>query len=369
MPRKASANPATPSPSGANLDTIARELGVAVSTVSRALRNHPGIHPTTRLRIQTEAARLGYAVRSRSDERNSNGAKPAVRHLLTLAQSNNNTSQQGYLAGISRAAQAHDIGVFSHHCHASEAERLLDSDRQPAALRLPDLVGVIFIHRWPDDIVARIAATRPAISIIHRYPGLPVDTVGTDDEGGLRLVVSHLRERGHRHIGFFGYQPSFSWSRSRFASFVGAVSEAGLPHEPEDVLSVTVENASNYLPPDLTASLPQIRARMAKGVTAWVCSSYVLAQALIRLLQTQGCKIPDEVAVTGCHGGLRVVQPGSLHPTSIETDDEALGAAVVHLLDQRALRAVPSGVTLLLPSYLVQGESTPEKPSPAKQQA
>jgi hypothetical protein len=42
----------------------------------------------------------------------------------------------------------------------------------------------------------------------------------------------------------------------------------------------------------------------------------------------------------------------------VETDDEALGAAAVHLLTQRALRAVPAPAVLLLPGYIVQGDST-----------
>jgi LacI family transcriptional regulator len=345
--------------SSANLESIARELGVAVSTVSRALRNHPGIHPATRLKIQTEAARLGYAVKRRAEDNLADGASGAVRHLLTLAQSVNHASQQGYLAGISRAAQAHDIGVFSHHCAAADAASVLEAGRQPAALRVPDLAGVIFIHRWPEDVVARIAATRPVVSIIHRYPGLPVDTVGTDDEAGLRLLVAHLRGAGHERIGFFGYEQSFSWARSRFASYVGALGEAGLAYDPANVLPVPAEAAQGYTPPDLRPSLPAIRARIRAGVRGWVASSYVLAQALVTLLRDSGYSVPGDVAVAGYHGGTRVAQPGVLHPTSVETDDEALGAAAVHLLSHRILRAIPAPSHLLLPGRLVQGESTP----------
>ncbi|MCX6937548.1 MAG: hypothetical protein NTU80_06560 [Verrucomicrobia bacterium] len=61
---------------------------------------------------------------------------------------------------------------------------------------MPDLAGLIFIHRWPDAVVAQLVKNHPAISLIHRYPGLPVDTVGLDDEANLHLLVAHLRERG-----------------------------------------------------------------------------------------------------------------------------------------------------------------------------
>lgn len=357
MPRRSQMDLQPDSP-GVNLDAIARQLGVAVSTVSRALRNHPGIHPSTRLRIQTEAARLGYAVKRRAEERAEMGAPKAVRHLLTLAQSLNNTSQQGYLAGISRAAQTHDIGVFSHHCSAADAATLMEPSHQPAALRVADLSGIILIHRWPHEVVASIAVNHPVVSIIHRYPGLPVDTVCMDDEANLGILVDHFRARGHERIGFFGYERSLSWSRSRFGAYVGAMAEAGLTYDPANVVGVNAEEAQAFLPPDLSALLPPLRTRIRAGVRAWICSSYVLAQGLKLTLATGGFDVPGEVELTGYHGGARVGLKGIIHLTTVETEDEALGAAAVHLLSHRALRSVPAPAVLQLPGQLVQGEST-----------
>lgn len=361
MPRRSSAtNSSAPAPTlaGANLETIARELGVAVSTVSRALRNHPGIHPTTRLKIQTEAARLGYAVKRRDEVHTAGRPDAVVRHLLTLAQSISHASQQGYLAGISRAAQAHNIGVFSHHCSAADAASLLEPGFRPAALRVPDLAGIILIHRWPESVVARIVADRPVVSIVHRYPGLPVDMVGTDDESGLRALVAHFRERGHTRVGFFGYEPGLSWARSRFSAFVGASIEAGMAYDPANVLTVSSEAALAYLPPDLRDQLPAIRARIRAGVRSWICSSYVLAQGLSVLLREAGYSVPGEVEVAGLHGGARHAQPGIPHPTTFETDDEALGASAVHLLNHRVLSAVAAPAVLLLPGRVIQGDTT-----------
>ncbi len=357
MPRRSQPEPQV-QPTNINLENIASALGVAISTVSRALNKHPGIHPATRLRIQTEAARLGYAVKRRGESQDTANAGTKVRHLLTLAQTINHASQQGYLTGISRASQACDVGVFSHHCTAEDAPYLLDVARQPSALKMPDLTGVIFIHRWPEAVVARISRTLPCVSIIHRYPGLPVDMVGIDDESNVAALVAHLRARGHERIGFFGYESSFSWSRSRFAAYVSALAAAGLEYNPANVIPVSSEAASAYLPPDLQSLLAPVRARLKAKVTAWISSSFVLAQGLCLTLRAAGHDVPGEISVTGCHGAARVRQVGVPHPTTVETDDEALGAAAVHLLTQRALRAVPAPAVLLLPGSIIQGDST-----------
>ncbi len=301
---------------------------------------------------------MGYAVKRRTDERLGAAEETPVRHVLTLAQSINNASQQGYLSGISRAAQAHDIGVFSHHCSAEDAAGLLQPGRQPAALRMPGLSGIILIHRWPHEVVASLSADRPVVSIIHRYPGLPVDTVEMDDESNLRMLIEHHRERGHERIGFLGYERSFSWSRSRFAAYVGAMAGADLGYDPVNVIGVSAEEALSFGPPDLSSHLPALRARMRAGVRAWICPSYVLAQGLGQTLRVAGLNVPCDVSITGYHGGTRVPLPGLPHPTTAETNDDILGAAAVHLLSHRALRSVPAPAVLQLPGHLVQGDTT-----------
>ena len=50
---------------------IAREAGVTVGTVSRALNNYPDVSPTTRERIVETAQRLGYRPDRKSTRLNS----------------------------------------------------------------------------------------------------------------------------------------------------------------------------------------------------------------------------------------------------------------------------------------------------------
>jgi DNA-binding LacI/PurR family transcriptional regulator len=174
----------------------------------------------------------------------------------------------------------------------------------------------------------------------------------------MRLLVDHLRANGHQRIGFFGFEPSFSWARTRLGTFLGTIMSSGLPHDSADIIAASKEAAHSYSPADLRDHLPKIRARIKAGVKGWVCSSYVLAQALCGLLRGAGYRVPGDISVTGIHGGERIQQPGIPHPTTVEADDQALGAAAVHLLNFRKLRSVPAPSVLLLPVRLIQGDST-----------
>src|ERR1700679_332735 len=87
------------------LDDIARKSGVAISTVSRALRDLPGIHPKTRNRVLREAESLGYNTRPRRKER----ARSESRHVLILTVGEETPT--GYMAGLSQAALQLNISL------------------------------------------------------------------------------------------------------------------------------------------------------------------------------------------------------------------------------------------------------------------
>lgn len=344
-------------PTGANLKTVADKLGLAVSTVSRALRNHPSIHPGTRLKVQTEANRLGYT-NKRKPAKPSASKRPPMRHVLTLALASDSGSQQAYLSGISRAASTHNIGIYSYHCPAEEADSVLDPVRMPPALHLPDLAGIILIHRWPHEVVARLSSEHACVSLVHRYPDLPLDTVGTDDEAGLRLLVSHMIDQGHHRIGFFGYDPEFTWSRSRLAAYISALIDRGIRYDFADTITVPHELALVPRVPDVSEFLPQVKSRIEAGTTAWIASSNVLGRGLLQILKNGGYDIPGKIAVAGYHAGRQKTNDSAPELTSIAMDDEALGATAVHMLDQRVNRSMPGSAVLLLPGTLVISAST-----------
>jgi LacI family transcriptional regulator len=337
-----------------SLEDISRNLGISISTVSRALRNSPNIHRDTRQKVQEEAAKLGYRVRQREVE-------PATksRNLLVLAVSMSTSSHQGYLSGISRAAAAQQISLFSHHCAFGAAEQVLDSGSQPAAMRLKGLLGIILVHRWPDEVASFLSRKWPVISLIHRYPDLPIDIVGTDDEANMQILVRHLRAQGHERIGFFGYNPAFSWARARYAAYLEVLMANGLKPALGAAIEVDTGILADSNPPDCSPYFGAVRTQIAAGVKAWISSSYVVAQGLCMVLKNAGYRIPEDIVVTGYHGGGRGPSlSGWSRPTSIEVDSELIGETAVHLMGFRSQQSIPSASSILLPARLVQGETT-----------
>jgi DNA-binding LacI/PurR family transcriptional regulator len=335
-----------------NLTTIANRLEISVSTVSRALRNVPGIHPATRSKVMEVAAELGYLPPAKDG-----GASGATRNVLCLSQVRGVSADVEYLSGISRAALALNLSVVSHHYPPEECAQVLQARTQPPALRDGKISGVLLMHRWPEPVVRDLAAQMPVVSIVHAYPEQAVDLIGLDDREGMLSVVRHLHERKHKRIGFFGYCTNMSWSRSRFSAYVEALMSVGRTFEQASVVEVSLEEAlaENPLQPgESTASA--LRIAKERGVTAWVCPSMGLANNLIVAARAAGLKIGKDIAITGFHWSGR--QPyGFPDVTSTRSDSEGLGATALRRLALRIEHPGEARRTILLPVEFHPGET------------
>ena len=339
---------------GANLATIARELGISSSTVSRALRGAEGIHSTTRVQVMQAAKNLGY-------ERP--GTKTAAlagnAHILMALAQCSTASDQRFLSGMSRASVMLNLSILSHHVPAEECHQILDPKHQPNPLRSGMAEGLVLIHRWPREVALHLSERWPTVSIIHQYPGTLIDHVGIDDRSGIALLVEHLHASGLKRIGFFGYCREMSWARSRLAAFMEAQMSLDLAYHPKDTIAVTLEEAAApvYFPEgDWTTA---IRKQMKEGVDAWVCASSGTAQSLCRYFTSQGIRMPEDVSVTGYHASMNMLQGLPVISSTLISDEE-LGAAALRRLLHRLQHPDESQRSILLPSKFLQGETTPQ---------
>ena len=241
-----------------NLNAIAKRLNLAISTVSRAMRNAEGVHADTRARVLDVAKSMGYDFSKRSGAEF--GDHP--HYIMALAQSTAPQSDQRYLTGMSRASVSLNLAILSHHTTVEECAGVLDPKYQPAALKADLVEGLVLIHRWPTEIAALLSQRFPTVSIIHHYAGTQIDHVGIDDRAGMAVLMDHLRAGGHSQIGFFGLCREMSWACSRFSAYVESLMRLGLSFEPRNVFEISLEDA---LSPTTFDCKDQITAMIDQG--------------------------------------------------------------------------------------------------------
>jgi len=332
-----------------NLAAIAQRLGISISTVSRALRGAKSIHPTTRERVLEEARALGYLDTHRITAVN-------TRNILVLSQARQSNSDSVYMAGLSQAAVPLKVNLISHHYMPENCYRILDSKSQPVAMKTRDTCGVILLHQWPEEVVCVLSENLPVVSLVHSYPG--VDFVGIDDRTGMLELVAHLVSTGRTQIGFFGFCPQMSSSCARFGVYVEALAAQQLPFQIDNVIRVTLEEASSLELVDRLSTGKLVSARLAAGTTAWICSTQILAYSLCQSLQKEGFAIPADVSLAGFHGNMHLQPTGLPFLTTTSVSSEELGAAALKQVISRIEKPRQSCRSILFPCSLLKGEST-----------
>jgi LacI family transcriptional regulator len=334
-----------------NLREIAEKLGLSASTVSRALRDLPGIHPQTRQQVYEVAQALEY----RGGE-----MLPRKRfsNILTLAQGVNSDTDHEYLAGMSTASLALNLSLLSHHYRPEDCAGVLNAETQPRALAAGQVDGIVLIHRWPTDVVRKLRDLCPVVSIIHDYPETDVDVISLDDRGGMDLIVGHLMKAGVKRVGFFGLCPEMTWARSRFAGWVEAMVSRGHPPQWTDIIATTLAEALAESEFSDGTALMEAVEMTRKGVQAWVCSSRMMALSLGAHLVREGIRIPRDVNLTSFHCSRASGVSLGLVFTSTEAPSAELGAAALRRIVHRIEAPETARRIILLPCSLRKGNST-----------
>jgi LacI family transcriptional regulator, repressor for deo operon, udp, cdd, tsx, nupC, and nupG len=217
-----------------NMADLAQKAGVSIASVSRALSNAPGVSEETRHRIRSLCAETGYTVSpdaSRLKRRTTDRVAVVVRHLDFWFYSS-------MLQGIMSSLRNTDLDVLLYQV-ATEQERRRFFEALPARRQVDALIVVAF--PISDEEMRRLELMDVAVVIaggaLGDYPHVRID-----DVMAARQAVNHLILAGHERIAMLnassdwtaGYAPP----TDRHRGFATAMSDAGLPVNPELVVEV-----------------------------------------------------------------------------------------------------------------------------------
>jgi len=239
---------------------IARQAGVARTTVSLALRGGEGLNPETITRVMKAAELLGY--------------------------------RPNNLVSAIRSGRTRMIGVmlppidtfWSNLLHGIQIERLIDW-RVDGAILWPTFASVYQTH-----ISNLKEHDLPLVTVDSMLPdSFHADAVLSDEAMGAEAVATHLMELGHREILHFAGPSSESWSRDRRACFAAAM------RRHRGVKVHFVELSFRQVRLDL------IREAMAAlpHVTAIYCATDGVAEEVYAIAAELGRTIPGDLSVIG----------------------------------------------------------------------
>jgi LacI family transcriptional regulator len=199
---------------------VAREAGVALRTVSRVVNGDATVGPDFATRVQRAIDRLGYqpderARQLRSGRTGTIGA--AVRHIADAHPVLRAVDEEAREAGLTVVAMStEDDEVREREAVMSMCRRRMDG-----IIIEPIADGHQYLQPEIDSGLAVVAFDRPAT-------GVEVDTVLSDNRGGIRQAFEHLAAHGHRRIGYIGDDERIYTGRERAIAFRDCLNAAGV---------------------------------------------------------------------------------------------------------------------------------------------
>ena len=215
--------PGEDGPDRPTMADVARRAEVSIKTVSRVVNGETGVSPATAVRVREIIDELGFQRHAGATMLRTGRSDRIGLVAPDLA----NPFYAQLAAGIEREARLRQhllISTSSQQSEESEAE-LVDA---LVAQRVAGLV-VVPIGATPSEALRAAARSVPVVCVDRPQPDLGVDTILSDNEGGMRSAVEHLAAHRHERIGFLGDDRSIWTARERQRSFDSAAAALALP--------------------------------------------------------------------------------------------------------------------------------------------
>jgi len=324
------------------LEDLAQLAGVSISTVSRALNDHPLISLATKKKIWALAREHNYPFRSHMPAApvGSEGSIVVVTpHMQGRPLPLSHPFFLELLASIGEAARARDCDFTVSHTAPRDFDDLM------TVLNSSRANGVIFLGQaMLHDDFNRLAETNSNFVVWGAHlPGQKYPSVGSDNVMGGRRATMHLARLGRKAIAFVGSNDPEAMQRRQ--GYLEALEANGLTADP--VLDIRVDFGFE----SAERALSRILSRRRK-LDAIVASSDLIALGAIRALRKANLSVPKDVSVTG-YDDMLLARLSTPALTTIQQDTlEAGRRLVAQLMDGHAEQYLD-----YLPTHLIVRES------------
>ncbi|MEL7474554.1 MAG: LacI family DNA-binding transcriptional regulator [Planctomycetota bacterium] len=274
----------------ATIREIAKNTGVSVATVSRALNHDSAVSREMRQRVLSEAERLGYSLPS-ADRRTTRIALayPGTPVRLEYASFDASVVSGMLSAASAERFEASVLDIASLH---------QDSESYTQMFRRIGVSGVVLRTYADKRGVCEAIADEdfPAVVLADRFENPRVNYVAFDSSEDTRLAVEHLIHLGHRRIALVVHSVADSDHQDRRRAYEEALAEAGLGPHPELTIEIVsdVEGGASAL--SRLLSLP-------RPPTAVVFTDPLSTVGGLRRAIELGLRVPEELSIVGFDDG------------------------------------------------------------------
>ena len=301
---------------------IARELGISVSTVSRALKDSSRISAERRAMIQQFAREHNFTPNVLAESLRHSKVQP-IKIIGVIIPEFTHFYFSSVLAGIEEEASARGYRIMV----AQSGENYEREVRICQSFFENKVCGIIVSQakdtKKYDHFERLMDAGVPLVFYDRICTGVNASRVVVDDYMGAFNAVTHLIETGCKRIAFYGSAPTLEISKNRFNGYKDALLKHGLKYDETmtricdnraDAEAVTPELLQQETPPD-----------------GFFAVNDDTAIGILYTAKRMGFRVPDDISICGFTNGQRAVACDPML-TTVEQRGMKVGEEAVDIL-------------------------------------
>ena len=326
-----------------SMKDISAACGVSVATVSKALNDHGDIGAETKNRVRQVAKQMGYFPNSAAKALKTN----RTHNLGVLFEEEDHSGlTHDYFAcvldSLKSAAeeQGYDI-TFINGCRTRPGRM---SYLEHCRYRGFDGVIIVCVNFYDSEVLELVRSDIPTVTIDHVFNN--VCSVVSDNVKGMRELVQHVYNKGHRRIAYIhGKNSEVTVTQRRLASFYKTAEELGL-QIPDDYIK-----AAAYRDTKASGIATEELLKLKTRLTCIFYPDDFACYGGINVIKEHGLSVPDDISVVG-YDGIRIARHIEPKLTTLKQDTTQLGRKAA----EKVISLIEHPKTTLVEQIIVDGE-------------
>ena len=275
-----------------NIKSLAKKLGLSITTVSRALGGYPDVSDATRKKVIKFAKKYKYSPNPYAS-RLASGKSKTLGFVVPLYGINASTLNQAsffeFIAGMSDKIHSEDIQFFMIFANNEKEEK-----KAYEKLIHVQKVDKIILHnlKTKDHRIAMLKKHKIKFVAWGRTQGLKdYSWVDLDNNTSASLITKYLIDRNHNEIAFINIEENYNFALQRKQGYLKCLRENNIQFNKN--YYITVKNEE----PEQSASIIKKMLKKNSKVTALICSTEYSGVGAIKACNQLKKKIGKDISI------------------------------------------------------------------------
>ena len=305
------------------IKTIAKELGVATSTVSKALKDSHEISTETKERIQAYANYYNYKPNSLALQLRNQKTKVIGVILPKIVHHFFSTLIMGIEEGANEKGY-HIMVCFSNESYKKEVETLKVLSNGSVDGLIVSIANETLKNKDFDHFKELVSEEIPLVLFDRVVDEIQCDKVVVDDVGAGYKATKHLLENGRKKIALITTPNHVNVGALRRQGYEKALIEAYIKSDENLIVEVDENKDIKF----------QIEKIFEEGIDGVFAVNEIYAANAMRVAKEKGLKVPNDISIIGFTDGL-ISEYSSPSITTVAQHGFTMGKQAVELLIER----------------------------------